>query len=65
MISNTQVNEEGTEAAAATGVKIQTRSLRGDGPKTYFICDHPFIFFLQHSDSEMVQFQGKVVNPTL
>ena len=53
-----QVNEEGTEAAAATAAIAKIKS----GPPQ-FVCDHPFIFFLQHRNTGMILFQGRVVNP--
>ncbi|MDK2989757.1 MAG: serpin [Methanoculleus sp.] len=55
------VNEEGTEAAAATGV------IAGGGirPETapVFRADHPFVFLVVEKDSGTVLFIGRVVNP--
>ena len=56
-----EVNEEGSEAAAATGVVIKGRSL-GSRPKK-FIADHPFIFCIRDKATGMLLFQGRVVNP--
>lgn len=49
-----EVNEEGTEAAAATGVEVSTYSLG-----TYFVADHPFFFAILNGDG--VYFSGRVV----
>lgn len=55
------VNEEGTEAAAATGVMITTRGLPPPDPE--FIADHPFIFLIRHNSSNSILFMGRVTNP--
>jgi serpin B len=55
------VNEEGTEAAAATGVMITTRGLPPPTPE--FIADHPFIFLIRHNSSKSILFMGRVTNP--
>ena len=58
-----EVNEEGTEAAAATAVVIGFgRSGGGDEP-IQFIADHPFIFYLRDKESGMLLFKGRVINP--
>ncbi|MEN8215211.1 MAG: serpin family protein [Pseudomonadota bacterium] len=56
------VNEEGTEAAAATAVIIGIRSL--PPPPVTFQADHPFIFLIRHNLSGSILFMGRVVNPT-
>ncbi|MCB9610972.1 MAG: serpin family protein [Sandaracinus sp.] len=57
------VNEEGTEAAAATAVVMA----RGGGmpapPDAEWIADHPFLFFLRDTASGAVLFVGRVVEP--
>jgi serpin B len=53
-----KVDEEGTEAAAATGV-IMAKSIEG----VIFRVDHPFIFIIQERDTGNILFLGKVVNP--
>ena len=57
-----EVNEEGTEAAAATGVIMKVTSL-GPPPAT-FRADRPFIFLIQENESEKVLFIGRVANPS-
>ena len=56
------VNEEGTEAAAATGV---TMTLLSVGPDTVpvFRADHPFIFLIRDVHSGSILFLGRILNP--
>nr|XP_046226561.1 leukocyte elastase inhibitor-like isoform X2 [Scatophagus argus] len=55
-----EVNEEGTEAAAATAAVMMLRcALR---PAT-FIADHPFLFFIRHNPSMSVLFAGRYCSP--
>jgi serine protease inhibitor len=56
-----EVNEKGTEAAAATAVLVGTRGLPPPTPE--FRADHPFIFFIRHNSSGSILFMGRVVNP--
>ncbi|XP_016391894.1 leukocyte elastase inhibitor-like [Sinocyclocheilus rhinocerous] len=56
-----EVNEEGTEAAAATGVVISGFSMSLT-PKT-FIADHPFLFFIRHNPSNSILFYGRFCSP--
>jgi serine protease inhibitor len=53
-----EVNEEGSEADAATEVEIRAKYLT---PK--FTCDRPFLFAIKDNLSGMVLFTGRVVNP--
>ncbi len=57
------VNEEGTEAAAATGVVISYAKGLDANPVPVFNADHPFIFFIQDNDTGTILFMGRVVNP--
>lgn len=51
------VNEEGTEAAAATSVGIMLMSM----PMQHnFVADHPFLFFIKDKASKIILFMGKV-----
>ncbi len=59
-----RVNEEGTEAAAATAVVMGNRSIEGDWP-IVFRADHPFMFFIMHKETDSILFMGKVEDPTL
>jgi len=62
-----EVNEEGTEAAAATAVVMPLEV--APGQKTtkipVFRADHPFIFLIQEKNTGNILFMGRVVNPTL
>lgn len=56
------VSEEGTEAAAATGVTAGFRSLV---PNIFrFNANHPFMFAIIHKPTNGVLFLGKIVDPT-
>ncbi|NWW88348.1 SPB10 protein, partial [Rhynochetos jubatus] len=54
-----EVNEEGTEAAAATGVLV----LRSKAPTMTFKADHPFLFFIKHNKSQTILFFGRFCSP--
>jgi len=54
------VNEEGTEAAAATGVVMELKAAM----PTVFRADHPFIFMIQERETGNILFLGRVVDPT-
>ena len=58
------VNEEGTEAAAATGVVMDIKSARPDAVPV-FRADHPFVFLITEKESGAVLFMGRVVNPQI
>jgi serpin B len=58
-----EVNEEGTEAAAATGVKVSCAGfLPSEKPKV-FKADHPFLFFIRDRNTNAVLFSGRVLDP--
>ena len=56
------VNEEGTEASAATGVIVGVKSAVPTQPRV-FRADHPFIFIIRHEPTGTVLFMGRVMNP--
>jgi serpin B len=58
------VNEEGTEAAAATGVVMTLRSaqIQPQVPPT-FRADHPFLFVIRDNQTGSILFMGRVMNP--
>ncbi len=59
-----EVNEEGTEAAAATVVGMRKRvSCAPEMPVVIFEADHPFIFLIRHRPSNSILFTGRVMNP--
>ncbi len=55
------VNEEGTEAAAATGIGVKSASIRPR--KTVFRADRPFVFFIRHKPTNTILFQGRFTKP--
>ena len=57
------VNEEGTEAAAATSVGVGTTSAGPAGLE--FHVTRPFLFFITEEDTGAILFAGKVENPLL
>ncbi len=59
-----EVNEEGTEAAAATGVVMGLESARVS-PTTTFRADHPFLFLIRDLRNGSVLFLGRVMNPSV
>jgi serpin B len=59
-----EVNEEGTEAAAATAVLMEIKSAIPDIEKpVVFRADHPFIFIIQHNKTGAILFIGRVYEP--
>jgi serpin B len=56
------VDEDGTEAAAATGVGI-TGTAEPLPPKTKLIVDRPFVFVLRDTKTGAVLFEGTVAHP--
>jgi serpin B len=59
-----EVNEEGTEAAAATAViMVRTESKEFEDQTLQFRADRPFIFILKHKSKGSILFMGRVMNP--
>ncbi|MFH1586878.1 MAG: serpin family protein [Candidatus Diapherotrites archaeon] len=56
-----EVNEEGTEAAAATAIIVMGSSAM---PQNIFTADHPFIFIIQEKETGNILFLGRVSDPT-
>uniref|UniRef100_A0A3P9APW3 Serpin B6 n=2 Tax=Esox lucius TaxID=8010 RepID=A0A3P9APW3_ESOLU len=55
-----EVNEEGTEAAAATAAIMMMRcALR----TPTFFADHPFLFFIRHNPTQSILFYGRYSSP--
>jgi len=57
------VNEEGTEAAAATAIVVGTTSVKP--PIPVFKADHPFVFLIQDDSTGNILFIGRVIDPTI
>merc|ERR1712012_592398 len=60
-----KINEEGSEAAAATGVIVNTRS---GGPsfqhQREFRVDQPFVFIINDNANKLPLFIGRIINPS-
>ena len=56
-----KVDEEGTEAAAATAVGVDVTSV---SPRKEFRADNPFVFIIQEKETGNILFMGRVVDPT-
>ncbi len=57
-----EVNEDGSEAAAATAVIMNTKSVML--PASKFKADRPFIFLIKHKSTGSILFMGRVANPS-
>jgi serpin B len=55
------LNEEGTEAAAATGIVVEITSV---GDTALFRADHPFTFLIRDNLTGSILFLGRVAAPT-
>ena len=55
------VNEEGTEAAAATGIGVGV--MMAPEPPAVFRADHPFVFLIRDKSTDSILFLGRVMNP--
>ena len=56
-----EINEEGTEAAAATAVVMRKTSVLLDNIELKI--DKPFIYILRNNKTNCIYFMGKIVNP--
>lgn len=56
-----EVTEEGSEAAAATSIHMELTSSLQDSIS--FMADHPFLFFIQHKQTGVILFMGRMQNP--
>ena len=57
------VNEEGTEATAATAVTMRLTSMGPGSRPPVFRADHPFLFLIRDNQSGSILFLGRVMNP--
>ncbi|CAI9777793.1 unnamed protein product [Fraxinus pennsylvanica] len=58
-----EVNEEGTEAAAATGCVLMLEGSPRRIRKRDFVADHPFLFVVREDMTGVVLFIGQIHNP--
>ncbi len=57
-----QVDEKGTEAAAATGIIMRTTAL--PAPPAVFRADHPFLFMIREHATGQILFMGRICDPS-
>ena len=58
------VNEEGTEAAAATAIVMNRMAAMPADQPPVFRADHPFLFLIRHEKSGAILFMGRIADPT-
>jgi len=57
------VNETGTEAAAATAVTMKALGVYHPRPPVVFRADHPFLFMIQENSTGSILFMGRLMTP--
>jgi serpin B len=57
------VDEKGTEAAAATAVVMKMTAIRNPTEPKIFNADHPFIFLIKDNTTGSILFMGKIMKP--
>ena len=58
------VNEKGTEAAAATAVGMRAAGMPPQDEPAKFHADHPFLYLLRDTKSGAILFMGRVTDPS-
>lgn len=60
-----EIDEKGTEAAAATVIVLGIESVEPSSPPPpkEFIADHPFLFYIIDNESQAILFMGRLMNP--
>lgn len=58
------VNEQGTEAAAATAVMLAAGCAMEPEPPKEFRADHPFLFLIRDRQTRLIHFMGRLANPS-
>jgi serpin B len=61
--ASVEVNEGGTEAAAATALEMALMCVRKPPPDPIFRADHPFLFAIREKRRGVILFLGRVDNP--
>jgi len=59
------VDEKGTEAAAATAVVMKCTSAAPSADVKEFVADHPFIFLIKDNATGALLFMGKIMDPQI
>ena len=57
------VDEQGTEAAAATGIVMRPSAVMRVQPPIIFRADHPFLFLIRDNKSGGILFMGRITDP--
>ena len=57
------VDEKGTEAAAATAVTMKLTSVRPVDEPVVFRADHPFVYLIRDVQTGSILFMGRIVDP--
>jgi serpin B len=57
------VNEEGTEAAAVTGIGVGAMMVRREPPPFRMVVDHPFLVALRERKTGLILFLGAISDP--
>ena len=60
-----EVNEKGTEAAAATAMVMMLGCALPLEPPKRFVADHPFIFLIRDTRTDTILFMGRYVSPPI
>ena len=60
-----EVDETGTEAAAATAVTMVCTASRIQPDIKIFRADHPFIFMIRENTTGSILFMGRIMNPAV
>jgi serpin B len=58
------VNEEGTEAAAATAATIKATAAVRPARAIPFVADHPFVYVIRSNRTGSILFMGRLADPT-
>jgi len=58
------VNEEGTEAAAATAATIRAGAAMRPAEPVPFVADHPFVYIIRSNRTGAILFMGRLADPT-
>jgi serpin B len=59
-----EVDEKGTEAAAATAIGVRVMAMPVRREPERFVADHPFIFLIRDTNSGSILFLGRFTGPT-
>ena len=58
------VNEQGTEAAAVTGIGVMALAARMEPPPFHMVVDHPFFLAIRERQTGLILFLGAIFDPS-